>query len=69
MTLVRYTYPRDVAVHGSEPIEVPAVVAHTLVVERRRAELVEPCADGEGCIGSIDGEAACDGCPNLDAGE
>jgi hypothetical protein len=43
--LIRYTYPKDVARYGADPIEVPEVSAHVLV-ERRRAVLVAevpPC--------------------------
>lgn len=41
MPLIRYTYPKDVAEFGSEPVEVSWVTAHTLVIQRRRALLVD----------------------------
>lgn len=41
MTLIRYTYPRDVARFGEWPREVPEGVARRLILDRR-AELVAP---------------------------
>lgn len=62
MPFIRYTYPADVEVHGSEPIEVPEVSAKVLVVERRRAELVEmPAPEAEGCDECPEGD--CADCP------
>lgn len=62
MPFIRYTYPADVEVHGSEPIEVPEVSAKVLVVERRRAELVEmPPADQLECADCPEGD--CADCP------
>jgi hypothetical protein len=51
---IRYTYPADVAEHGTEPVEVPEVTVKVLT-ERRRA--VEVCGGGT-CP-----EPACDECP------
>lgn len=41
MPLLRYTYPRDVAVYGSEPFHASELTARVLL-EKRRVELVEP---------------------------
>lgn len=40
MPLIRYTYARDVAAHGDQPVQVEDVEARVLVADRR-AELVD----------------------------
>lgn len=63
MPFIVYTYPADVAEHGSEPIEVPEVSAKVLT-ERRRAEIVP--APVESITGPLVLDEACDECPDGD---
>ena len=46
MPLIRYTYARDVAEHGDQPVHVEDVEARVLVADRR-AELVDADALAE----------------------
>jgi hypothetical protein len=41
MPLIRYTYPRDVRVHGDQPVHVEDVEARVLVADRRAALLTD----------------------------
>lgn len=53
MPLIRYVHPADIARHGEDPVEVSALQAKVLVIERRRAVAVLEVA-------ALD---VCDDCP------
>lgn len=61
MPTVRFTYARDVARFGSQPVEVPDVTARRLLADRR-AELV-PAEVPPSSPDCAAGCAICDGCP------
>lgn len=54
MPTIRFTYDRDVARFGTQPVEVPEVTARKLVADRR-AELVD--------VLEVAAVNVCDDCP------